>query len=514
MPKATDVRPESLDASSVRERQVEQGGGATPTPRQTANQASSELPGIADHLDGYGEETALRVNSDVRIERFLKASDRWICDRYWIDVRYVAERGARGVWLSQASIYLSPVRPSVESNFQISTQRLVAGQLQKQVRSGAAAQKLIGNAARGHIEIHGHQLRLAVVDCSSEMSDRERWYSTLQLSLISSHGEMPLTSNLSEIDDELRMQAVPFDGLSDLCGWLGLQAPGTGAVPQIHMRVAPPCDMIFEPSFLRSNRLRLTFHAHPAFDTSQLSAAIRIVPGKGLASRRQIADQIVWRRPRGGLRPGVVDIEVADADAALAVLMVGGTNVRRQWFSDPAKARNRRLLAVQHFDKDLRKVRAAVLDPSESSTKFEHGVATLLFLLGFTVVIPIETDSPDIIASTPGGQEVVVECTTRIADFASKVGKLVDRRTSLARFLAESRHFNPVSAALVCRLPRDQIANQDQAVRHGIILISLEDLVEAFNRISVPGDADELLKQALERLAADSAMAQHGPPNI
>ena len=439
------------------------------------------------------------------IDAFLFAADAWLCNGYWVDIRYVAERGPAGVSLWQASILLSPVPPNIDSNFQIATPRLVAGQVQRLVRRRTEVLGLLRDATGGRIDIHDHQLRIRVADYSSEMSSRDSWYSTLHLSMISDHAVIPLSNDLAEVDNALRMHELPFDGLVDLCGWLGLQAPGAGAASQIHLRVLPPCDLIFQTSSLKENTFRFTLHAHPTFDTSRVDVAIRVAPGQGLAARRQVADQVHWRRPRNGLRVGVAEVEVTDADSVLAMLMIGGTNVRRQWFSDPDKARNIRLLTMQHFDKDLRMVRSAVFDAPDSA-KFERGVAALLFLLGFTPAIPLETDSPDIVAATPGGRVVIVECTTRIADFASKIGKLVDRRTSMARTLTANRHLNPVSAALVCRIPREQIANQELALRHGVILIASEELANAFQRIFVPGDPDAWLTEALARLPEGPAV--------
>jgi len=438
------------------------------------------------------------------IEAFLIAAESRLCDGYWSDIRYVAERGSTGINLWQASIHLSPLRPNIDSNFQIATSRLVAGQVQRLVKKKAEVLGLLREAIGGRIETHDQELKLQVLDYSSEMALRDHWYSTLHLSMLSDHNEMPLSTNLAEIDNALRMEGLPFDGLVDLCGWLGLQTPGTGAAPQIHLRVAPPCDLIIAASSLKQNRFKLTFHAHPTFKADRMNVAIRVAPGQGLAARKQVADQVRWRRPKSGLRVGVAEVEVADADSALAMLMIGGTSVRRQWFVDPDKARNSRLFAIQHFDKDLRMIRSAVFETTESA-KFERGVAALLFLLGFTPAIPLETDSPDIVATTPGGRVVIVECTTKVADFVSKVGKLVDRRTSLVRALTENHHPHPVSAALVCRVPREQIANQDQALRHGIILLTSEDLAAAFDRTLVPGDPDALLQEALARLPESRA---------
>lgn len=189
-----------------------------------------------------------------------------------------------------------------------------------------------------------------------------------------------------------------------------------------------------------------------------------------------------------------------NADSALVILMVGSATVRRQWLIDPTKARNNRYLAVQHFDSDLRKIREAVLESSDSR-RFEQGIASLLFVLGFSPIVQIETDSPDLIVSTPGGRLVIVECTLRIADFSEKVGKLVDRRGSLAKALKSSGHSSPVLAALICRLPRDQIAAQDESIQaHGILLLSYDDLVSSLNRVRHAVDPDEIIQTALTKV--------------
>lgn len=187
------------------------------------------------------------------------------------------------------------------------------------------------------------------------------------------------------------------------------------------------------------------------------------------------------------------------------MLMIGRSTVRRQWFLDPQKARNNRLLAVQHFDQDLKMIRSAVLETSDSA-RFEQGVAALLFLLGFSPCLQLETASPDLIVTTPGGRLVIVECTTRIADFSAKLGKLVDRRGSLTKSLSASRHPSEVVAVLVCRLPRDQIAAQVEELRsRSIILISGEELVSGFNLVRHSNDPDEILDEAFSSLST----AQH-----
>jgi len=234
---------------------------------------------------------------------------------------------------------------------------------------------------------------------------------------------------------------------------------------------------------------------------TRVGLSLRVLPGNALAGRRQAAQELTWGGVRDDRREGTAEVQLQDADSVLVMLMIGSSTVRRQWFLDRQKARNNRLLATQLFDKDLRMVRHALLEATDA-TKFEQGVASMLFLLGFSAAVQLETDAPDVIVTTPGGRLAIVECTTRVADFAAKVGELVDRRGALSKHLTAAGDPSPVTSILVCRLPRDQIAShRDQLQAHKIILVAGEDITAAFDQVRFPNDPDKILDEALARLA-------------
>ena len=145
-------------------------------------------------------------------------------------------------------------------------------------------------------------------------------------------------------------------------------------------------------------------------------------------------------------------------------------------------------------------VKEVVLETSDSK-RFEQGIAVLLFVLGFSPSVQIETDAPDLIVTTPIGKLVIVECTTRTADFAAKVGKLVDRRGALTKYLTKSGHPADIAAVLICRLPRDQIAVHEAELRSAnVILLAREDLEKGLNRVRFFTDPDRMLDDALAAL--------------
>ena len=186
------------------------------------------------------------------------------------------------------------------------------------------------------------------------------------------------------------------------------------------------------------------------------------------------------------------------------MILIGQSSVRRHWLADPAKAQNSRWVAAQHFDENLHQIRGALLGPVESR-KFEQGVASLLFLLGFSPVVSVEKDAPDLIVITPGNQLVLVECTTRIADFSSKVGKLVDRRGSLTKTLTSSRHQSEVLAVLICALERDQIATSNEALQtQKVLLLTREDLIDGLDRVRHYAEPDTWVSAALNKVKLQS----------
>lgn len=440
---------------------------------------------------------------------FFDAAKSWLCDGYALDIRYLADTFSGHAKIWEASIELHPLKAAADNQFCIQAEGLMVGQVQMYPMKRAVLFKILDDASKGHLAIAGCALEVdggQSLQYYSEMSHRDRWFSQLHLRVDGSRRPLPSSAQLARIDSMLRRGHPPFDGLADVGGWLGLRPPGTSeSFPSITVRVGPPADLLVERCSLIDDTLLLTVHAHPRLDVNQIGLAIRAVPGRGLASRIQAAYSIKWKRVREGRREGLARICLESADQALAVLSIGDSMVRRQWFIDPTKARNNRLLAIQHFDKDLKMVRQAVLE-SHESWRFESGVAALLFLHGFTPAVQLETDAPDLVVATPLGRLAIVECTTRVADFAAKLGKLIDRRGALTKALSASGHPAQIIAVLVCRQPMDQIATQiDDLRRHGVILLAGEQLSAGFDRVRFPSDPDHLLDTSFAQLSNQSS---------
>jgi hypothetical protein len=449
-------------------------------------------------------EDSTSLSKSLQRKTFLDAANTWVCDDYFLDFRYIAETTENHLVIWDASISLLPLPPKIDLSFQVESAGFSVGQIQQSGMGKPALIELLSEAANGTVNLLNKCLILQS-DCQpdlySDMNHREKWFWNLQLLLSGSAKPQPTSEVMTAADNGFRSATPPFDGFGDLASWLGLREPGvSGGRPTLALGVGPPVGLVFEHCSLSQDQLHLTFHAHPKFDVTHFALALRVVPGIVHGARRQASKEVNWDEVRDGRREGIARIRVENAESVLLMIMVGNSTIQRQWILDPLKAPNSRLVATQHFDKDLRMLKQAVME-SPDSAKFEMGIALLLFLLGFCPSLQVETDAPDLIVTTPLGKLVLVECTTRIADFASKVGKLVDRRGALSKHLNDTGHASRVISVLVCRLPRDQIAAQAEDLRnHKTVLLAREDLLSAFDRVRYSFDPDKELDVAVARL--------------
>ena len=105
-------------------------------------------------------------------------------------------------------------------------------------------------------------------------------------------------------------------------------------------------------------------------------------------------------------------------------------------------------------------------------------------------------DNPDLLASTPSGNIVVVECTTGAIDNEGKLTKLLTRTRALEDKLRQSGHAHvrclPV---IVTSLPRGAIADLQPAKDAGIVVACAEDIEAALNRTLFPQNPDVLFEE-------------------
>lgn len=441
-----------------------------------------------------------RVGAENDLVRSFRAALReWLCDGYHLTIRYLAARIASDIVLIDATVHAYPLPAISPDDFHLDLGSVVAGQRHLPGISKSSALSHLERATEGFIKVARTQFGLSVDQpyLYSEMTDRQRWFSELHLQVTGNQlPAVPPAVAISE-DARLRRLARPYDGMHDLSTSLGLvDRRGTSQGCSISVRIGPPVDIAFGETRLENDVLDLSLLALSAAPRRTVSVTLRGIPGRTAQNRVDVSANIHWSEPNDGISKGYIRTPLIGCDSVLVMLSLGAHTVRRQWFLDPIRSANSRLQATQLFDRDLKQLKISVLDASDS-VKFELGVSSLLLLLGFAPAVQLETQAPDIVAFSPGGATVLVECTLRTADIHAKMGKLVDRRQTLIRMLQTNGHPSNVEAVLVTLQPRDQVALDDRAfAQNAVTLICKEQLVNAFNVLRGPLEPDKLIDQA------------------
>lgn len=454
------------------------------------------------------------MSGEDHLGLFKSAANEWLCDPYSVEIRYLAIREDDANVLLSCTINFWPIKFATQKSLAIVANNLIAGQEQLNDLSLEEIMLFINSLEQGNLVLNNITLSLIANDSLSfytEMISNDRWYCDAHLLILGEHKNPISNIEIAKINSALRQEKLPFDGLNDLVTYLNLPDPfSSQRPPQIEIRISPPTDIRIEESSLSKGKFNLTLHAHPKLNTKNISLAFRTFP-ETLTSRKQVSSQIKWNSRKDGLQVGKLALGAAKAFAVQAILMVGSNTVRRQFFDDILKVPNRRLFAISAFDKDLKMLKQALSDTHSSN--FEKAVNSLAYILGFSGGVINETNAPDLILSTPSENLVIIECTTRIADFYAKLGKLVDRKNSLITLLESSGDSRKVYSYLVCGLPKNQIAHDENYfAKHKVTLLTKESLDELLNQLKFPQDLEKLL--SADEKILENLLLQNNIPQI
>lgn len=447
------------------------------------------------------------------LELFKSASSQWLCDPYSVEIRYIGIKSNDFNKLLSCVVSFWPIGTSPSSSLRVSANQVIAGRELLTDFSLKELNILIKNLEQGNLVLKNLSLRLEAkqgLSYYSEMISNDRWFCDAHLQ-ITGDAQNPLSAvEIVKVNSYLRLNKLPFDGLNDLVNNLNIPDTLTSyKQSQIEIRISPPIDMRIDESSLSKGKFSLILHAHQKLNTKNISLAVREFP-ENLTSRKQVASKVKWKTKEDGIQVGELQINSINSFAVQAILMAGYNTVRRQFFDDILKVPNRRLSAFSNFDNELKTLKRA-LNGDFDSNGFETAINSLAYLLGFSGTVMNESNAPDIILTSPNENLVIIECTTRMADFVTKLGKLVDRKNSLINLLQTTGDSRKVYSYLVCGLPKNQIAHDEKYfARHKVTLLTKESLDELLNQLKFPRDLEELLSD--DERTLESLLLQNNNP--
>lgn len=302
-------------------------------------------------------------------------------------------------------------------------------------------------------------------------------------------------------DWDLKGADQPFDSLDDLFTYLGFPTSHqAGDSATLEIIGASPA-LIAEESTIKAGYSQIKFKLAEAADIRKIKFGFKIFHTNSIERNSVTGDSFDWVT-EGPIKIGSASFSTQDAPVLQGFLSYDNIALQQWWVSDPLKRLNERYAIHEVFDEELKLLKDFLLNTRDGRS-FEHGMALLLNILGFSVshhgTIKKLEKGPDIIVISPSSGNIgVVECTTGLLNENDKLAKLVQRTSLIKEKLVKAGYGHiPVQPVIVTTLRKNEIeADIDLAEKNEIAVVCRENIEELLNRVTLPQNPDALFKEA------------------
>jgi hypothetical protein len=313
----------------------------------------------------------------------------------------------------------------------------------------------------------------------------------------------------ADFDWALKAASPPYATLDDVMDAFGLaRLQNIDEWTQLVVVAETPAIIDFASSKFEDGEINVCCLTSSALDRSRLSLGLKYFSqskGEGFPSvirthtnaahwdvvrQSELRERITAKIPAGGAR------------IAHVFLSYDGIALHEAFVQDLAKSVNLRRALHLALDKDGLIVEELLLKTGQSfQENFDHGVALLLNMLGFATALhgqawKLKDQSVDVVALTPSGDVLLVECTTGLPNHNNKVSNLVRRLAEVRDLLERQGTGARILPVLATALPKAQAQNDIELLRRsGVALLAREDLAEALNRTQFHADPQAFYDQ-------------------
>lgn len=437
-------------------------------------------------------------------DKFVTSTSRWKSAYTHAVKSYVAFKTSQGTHLLFGKVRLETAS-SLPAQAPISFERehLLAGTTSAEIRADDV-ERILANAKNGQLEGPQGPLTLAM-DQGRDRFDFY-WYptgkafpSTLRVSGARPHSGV----NDQELDWEVQTGEIPFASLDELLSMLGLPSWNRGSeATTLQIAAASPAS-ILPTSRIAKGAGVIDLLAAKALDTTKLRLGLQVAGKDAEPERLSTSGREIEWRDRQNSKIASYTITVGDALTVRAFLSHEGILIDECSLSDPQKQPNLGSAVHRVADPNFSLLQKLLLDPGKrDANEFENAVSLLLNMLGLSAahygLMRDFREGPDIIALSPSGNLLVIECTTGFPDVKDKLTKLTGRISRIKTALMEAGHANcEILPMLVTSLPRDEVkANIQNAEELGVAVVCKEELQNALQLVVLRVDGEEIFAKA------------------
>jgi len=430
----------------------------------------------------------------------------------------VRDKGGRPV-LVKARMFLASSRDDrVPLQFDCAT--VIAGRFAL-AELGITAQKLIDEVLDGQLPTPSQAIMFAPKNDGSYSAYRTPFHEDglsrerrLELLSITGGPKWDLVKQPT-LDWELKAAETPFDGLAELMGTLRLGAvPGDATEFDV---VAPTVVEVDLAAIVEGTDARPGVRLYKGLDRAQCALGYRVMLKGLVVDRGRIGgDKMHWIPVDGeDYEIGTGNVQIPMGAVIHCMASFGGVAYHHGWVIDPACLQNPLRAVYEVFDPDMLKLNENCDLPGSRGTnarEFEFAISWILSLMGFRVMVLGSSkntqEAVDLIATTPEGHVLVVECTAGVIK-ADKIAQLSSRvQVVRERLDTSGSSFLQVVPMLCTNLRRNATqAGIDAAEKLGILVACREDIDTQLERTLLLPEPEKRFAEAVK--AAADAKARH-----
>ncbi|UEP49947.1 hypothetical protein LMA00_23350 [Burkholderia ambifaria] len=315
-----------------------------------------------------------------------------------------------------------------------------------------------------------------------------------------STGSHVFQNRMAEFQSDLRSGIVPYDSIVELAGELNLY-PLRWDVCSLDVTAEGIVAIdLSGRARIQNGVANLMIRVAKGVDRTQARLGYRVQTPDRRATERGAFDssQLTWSDDGDYVVVGSVDIDVPKGSVVQAFASYGSRWIHQGWITDPDNSANVRRSMHEVFDPNLDGTKKSLFDAKshrQDARILEAGVGNLMFMYGFAVN-PLSshftTDAADLLAVSPNGNIVVIECTTGAINSNGKLSKLLARSAALLEKLEQTG--NPhlkVLPVVVTTMKREALTEEEIASGKGIYIATCEDLERLANESLIPRNADQ-----------------------
>lgn len=468
----------------------------------------------------------MNQNNKEKIDDFFSTIEPWKGAYTNVGFSFFAVRRNNDLYLLQVRIFLN-VAPSAIPAMRVETPNIIAGHLALS-DLGLDVRQFVDAIMNDGFVTTPHE---KLIFPKSEQRDISAFFDPFHQEGIAAGNRLPVLTITGEskhtfvdslkFDWELKSQPQPFDSVDELLMLLVLGGKRSDSV-MIEV-IANTTAVINQSSTVSCGNARPSITLAKNLDRNKCRIGYRAFLHGKVVSRGSIEGCNLEWSVQGDFHQGAGWVGVPDGAVLNCVASYDGHAQNQVWVADPAHSQNARRVSLEASDEKLAILRDYLFEeqnPRKNSRDFEFGVAWLMWMLGFNIAQAGATerssDAPDILATSPQGNLMVVECTTGILKAQNKLANLVDRTEGVRKRLAASGngHLKLLPVIVTAKTKEEVKGELEHAQQSGVVVVTRENLEALLQQTIATPNAEEIYLRGWEsiQLAPDFGKHLINPP--